>query len=81
MRTLPGERLLGIVYSERYEKLTAGRAKGAEDSKSHYRKGVGGDWVNHFTPALVDAFKERYGDLVVRLGYEADEDWTLPSGS
>lgn len=76
---VPGERLLGVVYDQRFEKYAGGRKKGAEDTKSHYRKGKGGDWVNHFTEEHVAAFKERYGDLAVRLGYESDNGWTLES--
>lgn len=76
---VPGERLLGVVYDQRFEKYTGGREKGKEDQKSHYRKGEGGDWVNHFTEEHVAAFKERYGDLAVRMGYETSNDWTLAS--
>lgn len=76
---VPGERLLGVVYDQRFEKYTGGRAHGKEDPKSHYRKGQGGDWVNHFTEEHVAAFKERFGDLAVQLGYEVDNDWTLAS--
>jgi hypothetical protein len=69
------ELLLGAVYAQRFEAQTKGRRAGAEDPHSHYRKGVAGDWVNHFTDEHVDAFKDRYGDLVVRLGYETTDDW------
>jgi hypothetical protein len=69
------ELLLGAVYAQRFEMQTKGRRRGAEDTQSHYRKGVAGDWVNHFAAEHVDAFKERYGDLVVRLGYETADDW------
>ena len=68
--TLPGERILGCVYDQRYEKHAGGRKKGETDEKSHYRKGQANDWKNHFGPQHVDAFKARYGDLVERLGYE-----------
>lgn len=75
---LPMERLLGVVHDHRFETKTGGRAEGKEDVKSHYRKGVSGDWANHFKPRHVAAFKERYGDLLVTLGYEQDHDWGLP---
>jgi len=79
MSSVPGERLLGIVYDQRFEKFTRGRKRGEEDTKSHYRKGEGGDWVNHFTEEHVAAFKEHYGDLAERLGYEDDADWSVAS--
>jgi hypothetical protein len=53
----------------------ASRPRGQELRTSHMRKGIAGDWRNHFTPALTAAFKERYGDLLMRLGYEPDDGW------
>lgn len=40
-----------------------------------FRKGQPGNWREHFTPANISAFKENTGDLLVRLGYESDNDW------
>lgn len=67
--TIPGERVLGCVYDQRFEKYAGGRKKGETDNSSHYRKGQAGDWRNHFDDVHVEAFKARYGDLVERLGY------------
>jgi hypothetical protein len=75
MASLPAERLLGIVHNNRFETKTGGRDAGKENVKSHYRKGMAGDWVNHFEPQHVKAFKQRYNDLLLRLGYESDPDW------
>jgi hypothetical protein len=36
---------------------------------------VAGDWRNHFTPRVADAFKQRYGDLLIALDYERGRDW------
>jgi hypothetical protein len=58
-----------------FEKLSGGRERGEEDPKSHYRKGIHGDWRNHFTPAITRRFKTLYGDLLVMGGYENDADW------
>ena len=71
--------LLGVVYDQRFEKYAKGRSKGQEDTGSHYRRGVGGDWVNHFEPEHVARFKERHGDLLLKLGYESDPDWNVPA--
>jgi hypothetical protein len=71
-----GEVLLGRVYDHRFEKK-AHRRKGEEDPRSHYRKGQPGDWRNHFNEAHVAAFKEKFGDLVVQLGYEPDNNWGM----
>ncbi len=77
MRRIPGERLLGIAFDQRFEKHAGGREKGKEDASSHYRRGVGGDWINHFEERHVALFKERWNELLLRLGYEEDPDWTL----
>jgi hypothetical protein len=64
-----GELLLGAVYANRFEAKTKGRPVGAEDPRSHYRKGAAGDWINHFTPDHVHAFEERFEGLPDKLGY------------
>ncbi len=73
--SIPGERVLGVVYDNRFEKFSGGRGKGKENVKSHYRKGQGGDWINHFEDVHVRAFKERWNDLLLALGYETNADW------
>ena len=40
-----------------------------------YRKGIVGDWRNHFTEDHRRVFKQVAGDLLIRLGYEKDTDW------
>lgn len=53
----------------------AGRERGQEDRKRFYRKGVAGDWKNHFSDEDKRAFKEAAGDMLVKLGYEKDFSW------
>lgn len=40
-----------------------------------YRSGKTGEWKNHFTDDDKKIFKDVAGDLLVRLGYEVDNDW------
>jgi sulfotransferase 6B1 len=40
-----------------------------------FRKGIAGDWRNHFTEDHRRAFKEVAGDILIRLGYEKDMAW------
>jgi Sulfotransferase domain len=75
LRTLPSERILGIVYEHDFKKKTRGRKPGEEDAKSHYRKGIPGDWKNHFKQEHIDLFKSKYNDLLIKLEYEKDENW------
>lgn len=56
-------------------KKRAGRAPGEEDVGSHYRKGIAGDWRNHFTDRIIDEFKERFGAVLVDVGYEPSANW------
>lgn len=45
------------------------RSRGTEDTSSHYRKGVAGDWRNHFDDRLTELFDDRYGAICEALGY------------
>jgi lipopolysaccharide transport system ATP-binding protein len=69
------EQLRRAVASHRFHMMSGGRQPGDEDQSHHLRKGVAGDWRNHFTPRVVDAFRARYGGLLVATGYERDLDW------
>jgi hypothetical protein len=40
-----------------------------------FRKGVPGNWREHFTPTNKAVFKEAAGDLLLKLGYEQDHQW------
>ena len=63
------------VESASFEAWTEGRQKGQEDSTAFLRKGVAGDWSNVFTEGDKRVFKEVAGHLLIRLGYEKDDDW------
>ena len=52
-----------------FESLS-GRPRGQEDRGSKYRKGVPGDWREHFTSPVLDAFAHTVPDLPAKLGYE-----------
>ena len=75
LKAMPAERLLGIIYERNFSKLSGGRQRGQADPTSHYRRGVHGDWINHFSVEHLQYFKERYGSLVLQYGYESDPDW------
>jgi hypothetical protein len=63
------------VEAASFEQLSGGRTQGEEASSSFYRKGIAGDWKNHFTEEDRRVFKEEAGELLIRLGYEDDLDW------
>jgi hypothetical protein len=72
---IPLEFLLRYIYEHRFSEMTRGRMRGIEDASSHYRKGVAGDWANHFKPQHKEYFKKNYNDVLLKLGYESTLDW------
>jgi lipopolysaccharide transport system ATP-binding protein len=71
---IPRQRLTQAIEAARFESMS-GRRRGAENIESHMRKGVAGDWRNHFTERVKKAFKARYGGLLAATGYERDLSW------
>lgn len=69
------KRMAKILHYHRFKRLASGRAKGEEDPQHHYRKGIVGDWSNYLVGENKEYFKERYGQLLIDLGYEANFEW------
>jgi hypothetical protein len=63
------------VRANAFEKHSGGRAPGQEDPAAEWRKGVGGDWRNHFTNDDKALFKSIAGELLIELGYEKNTSW------
>jgi len=53
----------------------AGRRAGEEDKGSFLRKGVVGDWRNHFSREARETFDRFAGEELILLGYERDRRW------
>ena len=66
---LPGETLRSVLDTYQFRKLSGGRAQGDEVRTEKYRKGVAGDWRNHFTARVAREFARWNGDLAERAGY------------
>ena len=71
---LKDERVHEITEKHAFQKAT-GRKPGQDDAKSFNRKGISGDWKNHFSPEQVAAFKRVAGERLIELGYESGQDW------
>lgn len=71
---LPRAFLARILSAASFEALSGGRRPGQE-AAHHYRRGQPGDWRNHFGTRHIDLFKRLYNPLLIKTGYERDEDW------
>jgi hypothetical protein len=69
------ERLQQIVTSNRFHVLSGGRKPGEADANHHYRNGMQGDWVHHYSSAHVREFKTLLSDILVATGFEKDRHW------
>lgn len=67
---MPRSLLEEVLTTYSFANITGGRKPGTEVIAHKYRKGVAGDWKNHFTAPMLDAFYARYGSLCADLGYE-----------
>ena len=58
------------INAASFERLSGGRKRGQEKAGAHMRKGVVGDWRNHFDEAAQATFHKQAGDLLKELGYD-----------
>jgi len=66
----------GYKISTPREKALPVLIEAIQPKKSHtFRSGKTGGWKQHFTDKHKKLFKEVAGDLLVRLGYEKNNDW------
>jgi hypothetical protein len=59
----------------RSQAATTLQAAIAPKKSGTFRKGQPGNWREHFTDANKALFKEKAGDLLIRLGYEVNGEW------
>lgn len=67
-------RLRHAIEQASFTKST-GRQPGEEAPSDFFRKGVAGDWSNHFTREAAEIFAHHAGETLVDLGYEQDLEW------
>lgn len=63
-----------LLNKNSFQKLS-GRESGNENKNSHYRKGISGDWKNYFKDQHKILFKEIFGNQLIKLGYEKNNEW------
>jgi len=64
------EAILKVIENKSFFKLSGGRQPGEEDQKSHYRKGIKGDWKNYFTNDMNEEFWMRHSYIMKEWGYK-----------
>lgn len=64
-----------IVEATSFRSMSGGRSSGQDNSAEFVRKGVAGDWKNHFDERLRDVYKEKIGGFLIEFGYERDTAW------
>ncbi|MGV6826285.1 MAG: hypothetical protein ACWA5Q_04865 [bacterium] len=69
------EQLQRAISKNTYEKKSHGRKTGELNNQHHYRSGVPGSWRDLLTPDHKQYFKEHHGQLLIKLGYEENNDW------
>ena len=65
---MPDAILADLIQAYSFKRLS-GRDQGKENQQSHLRKGIAGDWRNHFDNEITAVFHKFTGDLVHCLGY------------
>jgi flagellar motility protein MotE (MotC chaperone) len=68
-------RLLRRVVDRYSFENRTGRRPGELNPYSHLRKGVAGDWRNHFDSTVGEEFESTFPHLLADLGYEQDGGW------
>ena len=67
-------RISSIVEKHSFQNQT-GRKPGDQNIKSFLRKGIVGDWKNHFTSESKKQFHDYAGQELIDLEYENDDNW------
>ncbi|MBF0625873.1 MAG: sulfotransferase domain-containing protein [Magnetococcales bacterium] len=73
-RPLTRSRCAAIAEATGFKKESR-TMKGNNAPNDFKRKGVSGDWRNHFTECNKALFKKITGDMLIRLGLETDDRW------
>lgn len=63
-----------VVELNSFQRIS-GRSVGKEDPTSFIRKGIAGDWKNHFDQESCRIFDHYCGEALIKLGYEKDHNW------
>jgi len=71
------DEVLGAVVERLSFKTRSGRSSGETDIFSHYRRGIAGDWRNHFSRENGSRWERLYPGFLTKIGYENSDDWWM----
>ena len=72
---IPNELAEEVIGRHSFAATSGGRVPGEENEFSHRRKGISGDWKNHFNQKTGSVFEGAFPGLLRQGGYEADDRW------
>jgi hypothetical protein len=64
----------GLKYARIYS-FANQKKTGKTGENQHLTKGVSGQWKEYFSEELTSLFKQRHQGLLLKLGYEKDDNW------
>ncbi len=79
-KTLEDDEIQNIIDAHSFERKSK-RKPGDENIHSFMRKGIIGDWKNHFTSKSRKLFDDYAGNALISLGYEEDHSWVQGESS
>lgn len=72
---IPDEVATTVINTHSFLATSGGRRRGEENEFSHRRKGISGDWRNHFSRETGEMFETVFPGLLAYCGYEQEADW------
>jgi len=64
-----------IVDAHSFKQMSGGRDSGAESNSAFARKGIAGDWKNHFTKDVKEQYGKIIADFLIETTDELDDNW------
>ncbi|MBC8201636.1 MAG: sulfotransferase domain-containing protein [Planctomycetes bacterium] len=76
IETISGEEADSTSIQATLEKFSFNRMHSKSELGAPLRKGISGDWKEHFTKENAQLFQDVAGDMLIALGYEENASWT-----